>query len=291
MTDEADNLLRRYSDEERLRRYINLLVDRLIDLQNKTNPEMEARSERGKDLAAFHALRCAGEIVEALAGWAIDHQIGLAAEGLEFVPRQPSGTEEHPEYLDALKEVNDHRHEKKGAELLRDRVLDPMVARQLTLNLIKTNPGGFPVNLTKMLEEALKGLPYNDVRPLLAPTAAGRKVSYREQQLQLQAIGFVNYRVGRGLKKFQAIKDVANAYGVGEHTLRGWEPRLREELGSLEVERTISFAKNSASLEGESILEMYQGKERELPSPWEERYGPRALQAAAKQFQAVQAEM
>jgi hypothetical protein len=112
--------------------YVACLIDRLCELEQRTDPKDGIKSAVGKDLASFEALHVAGKLIQALAGWALDHQVGLALEGLEFVPLQPSGTKDHPEYLAARKNVDDHVHEKSGGSL---GVLDPVIARSLLVNL------------------------------------------------------------------------------------------------------------------------------------------------------------
>jgi hypothetical protein len=66
-------------------KYVADLIDRLHELERKTNPTLGARSAKGKDRAASHALRIAGDLVNALAGWALDHQAGLALKDLKSV--------------------------------------------------------------------------------------------------------------------------------------------------------------------------------------------------------------
>src|SRR4051812_16233871 len=80
-------LARMYSyEDDELGDWADGLIKRLIELRDKTNPDKGSSAASGKDLAAFEALQCAGDLVKALAGWAIDHQIGLASHGLQFVP-------------------------------------------------------------------------------------------------------------------------------------------------------------------------------------------------------------
>ena len=64
--------------------YVASLIDKLSELERKTNPEGGARTAKRKDLAAFRALRTAGKLVNALAGWALDHQAGLALKNLKL---------------------------------------------------------------------------------------------------------------------------------------------------------------------------------------------------------------
>ena len=58
------------------------LLNRLGELEKRTRPEGGPSTSQGKDLAAFDALCAAGELVRYVAGWAIDHEIGLAVMGL-----------------------------------------------------------------------------------------------------------------------------------------------------------------------------------------------------------------
>jgi hypothetical protein len=66
------------------RKYVSSLIKTLEELEEKTRPSGGAETELGKDLAAFQALKFARYLVDAVAGWALDHQIGLALSRLEF---------------------------------------------------------------------------------------------------------------------------------------------------------------------------------------------------------------
>ena len=81
-------------------KYVAGLIDRLNELERKTHPTLGAQSAKGKNRAASHALRIAGDLVNALAGWALDHQAGLALKDQEFVELRTTKTPEHPEYRD-----------------------------------------------------------------------------------------------------------------------------------------------------------------------------------------------
>jgi hypothetical protein len=106
---------RRWNHSER-DKYVALLIDQLRELERKTDPKSGAQSAKGKDLAAFSALEIAGNLVNALVGWALDHQAGLALEDLEFVPRGTSKTKKHPDYQTSRSMVDDHRHERNGGK-------------------------------------------------------------------------------------------------------------------------------------------------------------------------------
>jgi hypothetical protein len=219
----------------------------------------------------------------ALAGWALDHQAGLAMKGLQFVPRQPSGTRDHPEYLQLRSVVDDHAHERNGA--FRNGDLDPIVARRLLVNLLYANPGGFQFALQQMAMEALKALDYGEVQPMLARLQDGRKRGLTVRRLELRAVGFVEYRRTRFGNKARALQDVASALGVGVETIRSWERRLRREFGDLEVLRTLSFAHNSATNEDDAQRRGDKGDVNARPGLWDARYGVDALQELGRRYQ------
>jgi hypothetical protein len=118
--------------------YVHMLIDRLDELEKQTRSSLGSGSEERKDLAAFQALRAAGDLVQHVAGWAIDHQMGLAAAELKFVPLQPSGTKDHPQYLSERSMVDSHVHEKLGGSMGADN--SPLVARKGMINLLREIP-------------------------------------------------------------------------------------------------------------------------------------------------------
>jgi hypothetical protein len=66
---------------------------------------------------------------------------------------------------------------------------------------------------------------------MLKATKTGRKVNWTMLNLQMKALSFIDYRVGRGMKKEFAQKEVAEAFGVGVDAVRSWEHRLKDEFG------------------------------------------------------------
>jgi hypothetical protein len=223
--------------------YVTHLIDRLRKLEQQTDPKDGQNSAKGKDLAAFDALIVAGELVNAIAGWALDHQVGLALKNLEFVPLQPSVTKDHPDYLAGRKDVDDHVHERSGGSL---GALSPIAARKLLINLLRANPGGFHSMLQGM---AIEALDYGEVQPMLAETKGGDKRTLAVRRLELRAIAFVEYRYRRGIRKFKAQQQVGDALGVEKDTIKSWEFRLRTDFGDLAVSRIISLACNAAENE------------------------------------------
>ena len=148
-----------HSDNTRRRTYINSLVDDLLELERETTPASGAEAADGKDFAAFKALQSAGRLVGELARWAIDHQIGLALSGAKFVPKQPSGTRNHPDYLQNKAAVDSHIHEAQGSayfELDSPTEQSAQAERRMLTNLLHMNSGGFPSALTRSAFEALR---------------------------------------------------------------------------------------------------------------------------------------
>jgi hypothetical protein len=261
--------------------YVASLIDKLSELERKTNPEGGARTAKRKDLAAFRALQTAGKLVNALAGWALDHQAGLALKKLRFLPLQPSGTRTHADYLRASASVDDHQHERNGGSLT---AIEPLVARRLLINLLCANPGGFHGGLRRIAVTALEALDYDEIQPFLKSDPNSRKVNLTVLRLQLRAIELVEYRVSRGTKKIVALKEVADALCVSTDTIRSWKPRLQKEFGQLEVARRISFATNSVSTESDAQQRSFKGDETAERGFWEELYGQKALQELAEHY-------
>jgi DNA-binding transcriptional regulator YiaG len=235
-----------YQDE-----YVLAILDRLDKLERKTRPEPGAKSATGKDLAAFEALKLAGQLVQYVAGWAMAHEMGLAGVGLSFVPLQPSGTKNHPDYQAKKELVDDHRHEIRGSGTVID-LSDTDTVRKCIINILGANSAGMLHPLQREIVEALEALEMGEVRPILKPARKGNKRKLTESRLQMRAIAMVAYREALGIKELEAQDEVATALGVGTATLRSWELRLKKKFGALEVERQKSFAANHASLASQS---------------------------------------
>src|SRR4051812_23360971 len=65
--------------------HVAVLIDQLRELERQTDPKNGRRSARGKDLAAREALTIANDLVQAVAGWALDHVAGLVLKDLNSV--------------------------------------------------------------------------------------------------------------------------------------------------------------------------------------------------------------
>jgi hypothetical protein len=78
---ERDDSSASFSDDPVVR---DMLVQ-LDQLERQTNPR-HPDSENDKDALANKALRIISDLTLYVAGWAMDHKIGLAAEGLGNIP-------------------------------------------------------------------------------------------------------------------------------------------------------------------------------------------------------------
>ncbi|WP_107675412.1 hypothetical protein [Agrobacterium sp. LAD9] len=228
-------------------------LSNLVDLRDRTDPADGASSEIRKDLAAFDALILAGNLVQTTAQWAIDHQVGLALEGLDFVPLAGSKTRGLPDYIEARKKVDSHRHEIAGTEIGSPftsppgRKLTTDQRRAVAISLLRANVGGFPDGIAEELCEALEALAFGKVAPILQPVKGWRKAGLLRKREQLNAVCFALFRSGTGMKAGDAWQQIAQAYSVDRETLQGWRKDARKEFGIIHVSRQEEYATNAAS--------------------------------------------
>lgn len=241
--------------------YVRLQIERLDNLERETRPSGGAATAEGKDMVAQIALGIAGDLIEHVAGWALAHQLGLAERGLAFVPFVPVQNETHPDYLAAKSKVDDHAHERAGGLSRLNGKLAPEVQRQALINLLRSNSGGWPLSVQQPALIALQELAYEQVVPMLQPATGTRKVGLRRMRLQLRTVGFVTFKVATGMRKYEAQDIAAKALPFGRDTINGWEFRLRESLGALEVSNALAgFANWGASFK-KAQQAMLEGQE------------------------------
>ncbi len=216
-------------------------IDRLGDLERKTDPKNGARSAKRKDLAAWEAFMMGRDLFNAVAGWALDHQAGLVLKDLNSVPLKTAKPPEHPDHSGVLSTNDDHRHEWYGRNWVgRDGFgfdIDPILARQWLKRLVWTIPG-INQDFRLMVLWALEACDYGELQPLFRAKKKGRKVNWTILCLQMRAIALV--KQGLTLGRYEALQEVAGALGVGVHTVRTWRQRLRIEFGHCEVENVLA---------------------------------------------------
>ena len=281
------------TDTEARRKYLHGLIDDLLRLESETDPKDGEATAADKDLKAFRALQRASELVENVAGWAIAHEIGLALEGLEFVPLGPSGTNEYPQYQAAKARVDDHGHEMAGAEVFSVSKQgfsrpSPEVERRIWINMCRSmtsSHGCLPYALGAGLVDALQALHFGEAMPLLDPEKVkNRGPRYSLARLELKALEHVEYLKARGFKAGAANDKVAQAYGKADRTVRDWGPNLRSELGDLFVTRQLRFAQN-----GGTNAEAAKGSgDRSGFLVHDAQYGEEALQKNGQEYRRLQ---
>ena len=275
-------------------RYVAMLLDRLAEFEAETTP-LNANAS-GKDLKAFQALQYAGALVEAVAGWAIRHQIGTAIEGLGFVPLGPQQTRDTDAYKAAKAAVDDHRHEKQGNLEPGSALRDDQI-RQAIINILEPmltsyswSRGASPVmaKCVGAFQDIQHGFPpaLTDIsRPKGIPT------SYMARRLQLSALGFIEYRrVALRMTETAAREAVGDAFGCADTTIRDWDRGFASgssPFGPLELEREKQFARNSASYALAAQVLSADEMTRHAAMASEEKYGEAALKRAANAYNAV----
>jgi hypothetical protein len=189
----------------------------------------------GKDARAARALAIAGAMVESLAGWAIDHQVGLAVNEVVYEPLDLSPSPDS--------DADDPRHEQAGAAYDWS---NPIINRRALANLLATNPGGFPYRLALEAALCLEALDLDQTLPILEHRKPGvDDAPCTLAQLRLSAIGHVAFFHGAGSDRADAEYKVAQAYSARTETLRHWRARLPYLLGRRAVSESLERAEAS----------------------------------------------
>lgn len=247
------------------------MLSRIDELEQRTRPSAGDASAVGKDAAAFQALSLAARLVEHIAGWAIDHQRGMAEKALRFVPRGHSS----PTYHEARAAVDQHEHERAGASVEK---FDPPAARRFVSNMVLAMGSG--LRLPNELTEALEALDYGEVLPILQKVRTTKRTGLVEYRAKLTAVAYIEYQYKKGVLKRLSIEVVAEKFKtVAIDSVKDWPVEVRAALGNLAVERAIAFARNAgASYRRPDFADLREG--------FEQRFGEPALDEAARRYRA-----
>lgn len=267
-------------------RHVAQILDQLAELGRQSDPASADPS--GKDFRAFHALRLAGQLIETVAGWAIDHQAGLAIEGLEFVPRPPQPLQQSEVYLQARQAVDSHRHEAAGASF--NASADPAQREQTwgaAANILSGITAGMRcrgsaavVLVVEGIKDLENGYPADVfTRPFGRDKRSRTPLAVR--RLELSAIGFVEFRKAVGFKAEAAVEKVADAYGCSPALVR---TGMRKHFQPLDLLRERTFAQNAASFIRLSSKHPDDVSLREMADHHAERYGDASLKQAGTQY-------
>ena len=229
---------------------VHRLVDKLLDLEEKTHPANGPVAEKEQD--SLMALIYAGKLNERLVGWALYHRAGLILNEVEGFP-WPEGDEK------AQQQADDHRHEAAGCAYLReikgyadDCSSDAVTNRRIIAATVGRAPI-FPHELRLGFSRALKALDAGEVMGLLQRTKQRSRKGYTLWELRLRAIQHVQFFVGSRActSKREALQKVADAFGCGMPTVRSWEANLPKHFGRQYVDN----AKSTAQRAGEKVHE------------------------------------
>ncbi len=264
------------------RQRVQQLVEELLDLEAKTHPQNPEPGE--KELYSIAAVHLAGQLVEKLAGWAMDHRAGMILNGATVYP-WPEDDQEAP------LQANDHRHEAMGSAYLRNEApSDPRRDRHIVAEIMRWG-ALLPRTLRDELLEAIKAVDFGETRPLLLPVKGQRKKAYTSWQLRLNAVRHVYFLWGTGETKEEAFFQVGKAYGVSSDTVDSWNRSssgLLHHFGAAELKFEQGLAKRTGAL--------FQRLQMRLEkSVWDNirikisllEYGPEALSQNAQRYKMV----
>jgi len=214
-------------DDELLRQVLEFL----IGLRTRSDPALGNSSASQKHYNAQQVEYFAGLLVDSLCGWAFDHQIGIAKEGLSKVP--------------SLGESDDHRFENSGHSYQPG---NPILDRTILARCVVVG-GVVPSAFREPLRRALQALNTGEVLELVRPAPTGMWWSpYSLAEMRLLAVYHVFMRWGRGITKKQAIKDVSDCLGVSAAALRYWETTWLTRTHGPNIKRIFGIAKRAGKI-------------------------------------------
>jgi hypothetical protein len=149
--------------------------------------------------------------------------------------------------------------------------------RKALSNLFNAIASSPRVSLFDPLAEALLALEYGETLPILESVKDGRKRGFRELNLQLSALCFIEYQIVRGGRKNKLRSDVGEAFRVSDHTVRGWELNLPTQLDPFYVANALSRARRCGEADRDSNSVSF-----------DRFWGKAALSASGTEYKAVQ---
>jgi hypothetical protein len=229
------------------RRQARSIMDRLEELERETRPIGGDEPSKDKDLKSREAISLAGHLMRVVAGWAIDHQQGLAMAGLKSMGGPTSKMMDSQQFLEEKEKLDSHENEHAAVEI--DHSFDRLSAEQQRrfcsqiaefLNVI------FP----RSLAEGLNALEFGEVLPIMKKAKfEGDKRNYTERMAQLQALKYIEYERGKGSLVGKAREIVGSHFGVDTEALRKWDGPLRKSLGDSYVSRELTRAFEDGEME------------------------------------------
>jgi len=211
--------------------------DVIAELRALAREVRTADGQRGKDARAARALALSGLLVDALAGWAIDHHVGLAVNQVAYEPLDLAPAPDA--------DADDDRHEEAGAAYDWS---NPAINRRALANLLAANPGGFPYPLALEAALAIEALDLDRTPAIFEPRKRSLDdVATTLARLRLRAVEHVIFYHGAGASRTEAEEKVAGAFDVSVETLRQWAMRLPYLLGRRTVRDAFGRAEQAGT--------------------------------------------
>ena len=238
-----------------------------------------------KDENSRLALMWANNLVGLLAGWAIDHQIGL-------VLSDPPGGDETPRFGSyPSAHGDDHIHEATGSQHEFD---DSKINRRILTALLQYGLGPFPTQIVIEATDALVALDMGETQALVAPRRGlpGQGTwDYTKWMLRYEAVLHVEYFRGMGQKRDgvdSALGKVAEAYGVEPGTIDRWASEVPKKLKGISLVYEKGFARHAGEitykLKFQDSLSDHDKRNLESLS---RRWGDNALARHGSEFQQI----
>jgi hypothetical protein len=255
---------------------IEKCVEELLKLEGDTQPMAGDGTAVDKTAAAHRAMWLAKDLVDYLAGWAVDHIAGCT-----IADEWPAYKEDRP-----LSKYDTHKYEAASAEYQQD---DPRSNRHILASLINFEIG-LPTGLGLEAWHALAALDAGEVQSLVAPDKRGlHGRAYSLARLRLKALELVAYRRGTGMSALDAREKVGHKFGAGERTIETWRTRLWDELGKFTVRGAEARARYIGNLIRDRNLDDINDTNLE-PNDLRSEFGDTALEAAAENYRRILAE-
>jgi len=216
----------------------------------KAENQLSAGHVEGKDRASHMAILAASQLVDTLAGWAFDHQIGVVInETLDFPNTfgEVVKVKNRSEHEERQRLLDEHRHETTASVC---RFKDPVQNRRILARLFGLHMPGLPLALSIDIATALAAIDFGETMPLLARDGIGRQKTYRKQVLRFWAALHVEYLRGQGRRRRDVLALVGDAYARGPETIDDWISDLPSKVGHI---MNIADSKHLARAIGERI--------------------------------------
>jgi hypothetical protein len=278
---------RKYSGDFHSSEYIKELLSKLEVYYKITDPNRGEQAEKEKDLRSLLAITLGRRLFEAVAGWAIDHQVGLALAGRGPSFRGHPSARASDKIAIEVSQNNSHSHEFNGRQAQK---LSPAEQRQALINIVQGAVGIIPEHMHINLIESLESLQFGYPSEIFEYRKASNKIKYRQRQLILKSIGFASYRQARdGNKTLRGI-EIVEAFGLeGESTFKNWMDSSIKFFGEFRVKSTIAWARDHGRVSRQHKALVRQGK-HDLAEEFarnEALYGDAAIGEAAMEFSSL----